>query len=219
MVKARVPTPASRFLHVHRVSNALCPRSSCYWTRGEDEPHTSRKRDGKGLSPEPSPVLISHQDLVDRQTFNLRLAKAPMYFGAPSHRIESQLTSVSRTLRSMLNSFTCSPSLFAHSEIKKRKNQRLISSKQAVASCLADSITSTMCTVVSFVVTWMPRRGYASQPPSQIASALQHPNAMLLYFLVLLFHLPHGIQRLSIRRNHIRARRSTSLFPAAGCGP
>ena len=50
------------------------------------------------LSPEPSPVLISHQDIVERQTFILRLAKALMYFGAPSHRIESQLASVSRTL-------------------------------------------------------------------------------------------------------------------------
>ncbi|KAF8592655.1 DUF1212-domain-containing protein [Ramaria rubella] len=37
-------------------------------------------------------------DLVQRQTFILRLARALMYFGAPSHRIESQLVSVSRTL-------------------------------------------------------------------------------------------------------------------------
>lgn len=36
--------------------------------------------------------------MVQRQTFILRLAKALMYFGAPSHRIESQLISVSRTL-------------------------------------------------------------------------------------------------------------------------
>ena len=43
-------------------------------------------------------LLTSYQDLVQRQTFILRLARALMYFGAPSHRIESQLVSVSRTL-------------------------------------------------------------------------------------------------------------------------
>jgi uncharacterized membrane protein YjjP (DUF1212 family) len=36
--------------------------------------------------------------IEDRKRFILKLAKALMQFGAPSHRIESMLTSVSRTL-------------------------------------------------------------------------------------------------------------------------
>lgn len=43
-------------------------------------------------------IIHSMTDLVERQTFILRLARALMLFGSPSHRIESQLISVSRSL-------------------------------------------------------------------------------------------------------------------------
>ena len=152
------------------------------------------------LSPEPSPVLISHQDLVDRQTFIL--AKAPMYFGAPSHRIESQLVCVAYA--EIDAQFVHMPSII----ICSIGDQETKASETRFGGRLMFGRLHNVHGVYrsSFaVVTWMPRRG-------------MHPNAMLLYFLVLLFHLSRGIQRLSIRRSHIRAR-STSLFLAAGCSP
>ena len=43
-------------------------------------------------------IPYAYEDIVQRQDFILRLAKALMSFGAPSHRIEAQLVSVSHTL-------------------------------------------------------------------------------------------------------------------------
>src|SRR5882724_125816 len=142
--------------------------------------------------------------MVQRQTFILRLAKALMYFGAPSHRIESQLISVSRTLE-VDPQFVHMPSIvicsFGDQETRTSETHFVKASGRLMLGKLHNVQCVQECRSRSH---GCQGGQLGTESPSQIAPTLWHRFTMPLRLSMLLLYLPYGLPRLSSRRNNGR---------------